>query len=61
MAPVWLDDLPDRIDHLGGAIGHRQITDASLVALAAHHRASVATLDRGLAAFHGPTVVLIPK
>ena len=41
-------DLPER-DHLAGVIGHRQVTDAYLVALARHHHGRLATLDKGLA------------
>ncbi len=51
-------DLPER-DHLAGAIGHRQVTDAYLVALARHHHGRLATLDKGLAALHGAAVLLL--
>ena len=48
----WSDD----IDYLGvpekGIIGHKQVTDAYLVALAAAHGGLLATLDEALAAFH---------
>lgn len=40
-------------------IGHRQVTDAYLVALARSHRAMVATFDNGLAALHGDATVLL--
>jgi toxin-antitoxin system PIN domain toxin len=55
----WPDDIPHAADQLGGVIGHRQVTDAYLVALARHHGGAVATLDRGLAALHGKDVHLI--
>lgn len=55
----WADDLPFSADQLAGVIGHRQVTDAYLVALARHHDAAVATFDRGLAALHGPAAHLI--
>ncbi len=54
----WPDDIDYSASILGGVIGHRQVTDAYLVALANHHGGRVATLDRGLAALH-PEVLLI--
>jgi len=47
----WADDIPvvgalaklqDRV------VGHQQITDAYLLALAMHHRGKLATLDQGI-------------
>ena len=38
---------------------HRQVTDAYLAALAEHHGAVVATLDRGLALLHPDATLLI--
>jgi hypothetical protein len=55
----WPDDLPYTGDQLAGIIGHRQITDAYLVALARHHGGRLATLDRGLAALHTETALLV--
>jgi toxin-antitoxin system PIN domain toxin len=55
----WPADLPYDGAQLGGVIGHRQVTDAYLVALARHHDGHVATFDRGLAALHGDTVELL--
>jgi toxin-antitoxin system PIN domain toxin len=55
----WPDAIPYDRSHLGGVIGHRQITDAYLVALARHNGGRVATLDRGLAALHGNQVHLV--
>ena len=55
----WADDLPYQASHLRGVIGHRQVTDAYLVALAAHHGGRVVTLDKGLAALHGDGVLLL--
>jgi predicted nucleic acid-binding protein len=40
-------------------IGHRQVTDAYLVALARHHDGRLATFDRGLAALHDDAVELL--
>lgn len=48
----WPDELSYEADHLAGVLGHRQVTDAYLVALARHRGARVATLDRGLVALH---------
>jgi toxin-antitoxin system PIN domain toxin len=48
----WRDDLPVVGAGPFGAlslVGHRQVTDAYLVALAQRHDGKVATLDRGLA------------
>jgi predicted nucleic acid-binding protein len=43
-----------------GIIGHNQVTDAYLVALAHAHRMKLITLDRGLLASHGESVVAVP-
>jgi predicted nucleic acid-binding protein len=55
----WPDAIPFDAAHLGGVIGHRQVTDAYLVALSRHHGGRVATLDKGLAALHGEQVELL--
>ena len=55
----WGDAIPYEGAHLAGVIGHRQVTDAYLVALANHHGGSLVTLDRGLAALHGDAVSLL--
>lgn len=55
----WPADLAFAPTMLAGVIGHRQVTDAYLVALARHRGASVATFDKGLAALHGEDVHLI--
>jgi toxin-antitoxin system PIN domain toxin len=51
---------PDAIDYSAvswqGLLGHRQVTDAYLAALARHQQGRLATLDRGLAALHGDVV-----
>jgi hypothetical protein len=46
----WPDDLPYDASILRGVLGHRQVTDAYLVALARRHRARLATFDAGLVA-----------
>ena len=55
----WPDDLFYRDVPLRGVIGHRQVTDAYLVALARKQGARLATFDRGLADLHGDVVSLI--
>jgi uncharacterized protein len=55
----WPDDVPYEAAHLVGVLGHRQVTEAYLVALARHHKGRVATLDEGLAALHGDAVLLL--
>jgi predicted nucleic acid-binding protein len=53
----WPDDLSlaELGRTLGSLIGHRQVTDAYLVALAASREGVLATLDRGVAAVSGKT------
>jgi toxin-antitoxin system PIN domain toxin len=55
----WPDVLPYDGSQLAGVIGHRQVTDAYLVALARESGGTLVTLDRGLAALHGEAVQLI--
>jgi toxin-antitoxin system PIN domain toxin len=55
----WPDSIPYEAGQLGGVIGHRQVTDAYLVALAQHNGGRIATLDKGLAALHGDDVHLL--
>ena len=54
---------PDTLDYLQvdlkGVIGHRQVTDAYLVALARKHAGRLATFDQGLAALHPDAVELV--
>lgn len=57
----WPDVIRYESAQLIGVIGHRQVTDAYLVALARHHGGRVATLDKGLAALHGEDVHLLPS
>ncbi len=56
----WPADLTFEAVDLGSVIGHRQVTDAYLVALARAHGGRLATLDRGLAALHPDVVDLVP-
>mgnify|MGYP000892163847 CR=1 FL=1 len=54
---------PDGVDYLQvdwkGVIGHRQVTDAYLVALARKNGGKLATFDKGVAALHPDLVELI--
>lgn len=56
----WPNDLGYDAVRMHGVIGHRQITDAYLAALARKHEGKLATLDRGLAALHHDVAELIP-
>jgi toxin-antitoxin system PIN domain toxin len=55
----WPDSLEYTALPWAGVVGHRQVTDAYLAALARHHRGKLATFDRGLAALHADVTVLI--
>jgi toxin-antitoxin system PIN domain toxin len=55
----WPDNRPFDRRTLRGVVGHRQVTDAYLVALARHRRGRVATLDRGLALLHPDVAELL--
>jgi hypothetical protein len=57
----WPDDLNFKDVSGKGILGHRQVTDAYLVALAAKHKARVATMDEGLFALHPALSLLIPR
>jgi uncharacterized protein len=57
----WPDDRAYDASALRGVIGHRQVTDGYLAALARHRRGSLATLDTGLAVAHADAVQLIPS
>lgn len=55
---------PDTVDYGDvqwyGVIGHRQVTDAYLAALARANNGRLITFDRGLAALHPDVTVLVP-
>lgn len=55
----WPDDLDYAAVRWDGVLGHRQVTDAYLAALARQHGGRLATLDRGLAALHDDVAELI--
>lgn len=56
----WPDALSYADVALDRVHGHRQVTDAYLIALAASRQTRLATLDSGLAAEHPKTAMLIP-
>lgn len=56
----WPEDVDYTALSWSGVLGHRQVTDAYLAALARQHGARLATLDRGLAALHTDVATLIP-
>ncbi|MBU6200243.1 MAG: PIN domain-containing protein [Xanthomonadaceae bacterium] len=56
----WPNDLGYDAVRMHGVIGHRQITDAYLAALARKHEGKLVTLDRGLAALHRDVAERIP-
>lgn len=56
----WPDDLGYAEVRWTGVLGHAQVTDAYLAALARRHEGRLATLDRGLAALHHDVAELIP-
>jgi hypothetical protein len=56
----WPDDVSYVDADLSHVTGHRQVTDAYLVALARRHDAKLATLDQPLAAIFPDHTHLIP-
>lgn len=48
----WSDDLGYEQVRWHGVMGHRQVTDAYLAALARHHSGKLASFDKGLVALH---------
>lgn len=55
----WPDDLDYLAVRLDGVVGHRQVSDAYLAALARARSAKLVTFDRGLAALHTDVAVLV--
>ena len=55
----WPDSLPYAAISWKGVLGHRQVTDAYLSALARHHGGRLATFDKGLAALHADASELL--
>lgn len=56
----WPDEVSFLNVPLAGVVGHRQVTDAYLAALAQAQGGRVATFDKGLAAAHPGTTELVP-
>lgn len=56
----WRDSLSYTEIDWRGVIGHKQVTDAYLVALAKSKNAQLASFDRGLAALRPEIVSLVP-
>ena len=59
----WPDDISmeEALTPFGKRVfGHRQITDAYLLALATHHKGRLATMDEGIGSL-GESVELIPR
>ena len=56
----WTDSLSYTEIDWRGVIGHKQVTDAYLVALAKLKNAQLASFDRGLAALRPDVVHLVP-
>lgn len=57
----WPDTLSYEAISWKAVMGHRQVTDAYLAALARHHQGSLLTFDQGLAATHTDVVELVPS
>lgn len=55
----WPDSLAYADISWHGVLGHRQVTDAYLSALARHRGGRIATFDKGLAALHADTAELL--
>lgn len=57
----WPDDASYTDITWQGVLGHRQVTDAYLAAMARRNGGKLATFDRGLAALHTDVAVLIEE
>lgn len=55
----WPDDLGYGDVSLAGVVGHRQVTDSYLAALARRRGSRLVTLDQGLAALHPDATLLL--
>ena len=53
----WPDALGYAEISWRGVLGHRQVTDAYLAALARHHKGKLVSFDRGLVALHADVAV----
>lgn len=56
---------PDSLSYLDiewrGVLGHRQVTDAYLAALARHHGGKLVSFDRGLVALHADVALAVEE
>lgn len=57
----WPDDVAYGQIRWQGVLGHRQVTDAYLAALARHHGGRLASFDRGLVALHPDVAVAVDE
>ena len=55
----WADTLDYAQVRWTGVIGHRQVTDAYLAALARHHQGKLVSFDQGLVALHQDIAIAI--
>lgn len=55
----WADEISYLDVDMGDVVGHRQVTDAYLAALARHRGATLVTFDRALAASRPDVVTLL--
>ena len=56
----WPDDVDFGRVAMTGVVGHRQVTDAYLAALARHQGGKLATFDQALAALHPDVSLVVP-
>jgi uncharacterized protein len=56
----WPDEIAYDRAVMRGVIGHRQVTDSYLAALARHRDGRLATFDAGMCATHGDVADLVP-
>jgi toxin-antitoxin system PIN domain toxin len=61
MCELWPDAISYADVNLEHVVGHRQVTDAYLVALARTRAGVLATLDEGLASAYRDHAVLVPR
>ncbi len=57
----WPDSISFRDADMTEVVGHRQVTDAYLAALAVSQGALLATLDAGLAGLRPDVALLVPS
>ena len=55
----WPDVLPYTEAAMTGVMGHRQVTDAHLAALARRYGGRLATFDLGLASLHADVATVV--